>query len=66
MTHIDHFKVLGDKIVEKKLRQVTDNIHGTIFLSEVESELISTPYWRRIGMKKPPVQLGVNKNYFSK
>ena len=34
--------------MKKKLRQVTDNIHGTIFLSEVESELISTPYFYRL------------------
>lgn len=32
----------------KKLRQVTDNIHGTIYLSELESELISTPYFYRL------------------
>lgn len=31
-----------------KLRQVTDNIHGTIFLSKLESELISTPYFYRL------------------
>lgn len=34
--------------MEKKLRQVTDNIHGTIFLSSLESELISTPYFYRL------------------
>lgn len=32
----------------KKLHQVTDNIHGTIYLSELESELISTPYFYRL------------------
>lgn len=32
----------------KKLRQVTDSIHGTIYLSELESELISTPYFYRL------------------
>ncbi len=32
----------------KKLRQVTDNIHGTIYLSSLESELISTPYFYRL------------------
>ena len=32
----------------KKLRQVTDSIHGTIFLSSLESELISTPYFYRL------------------
>ncbi len=34
--------------MEKKLRQVTDSIHGTIYLSELESELISTPYFYRL------------------
>lgn len=32
----------------KKLRQVTDNIHETIYLSDLESELISTPYFFRL------------------
>lgn len=32
----------------KKLRQITDNIHGTIYLSEIESELISTPFFYRL------------------
>lgn len=32
----------------KKLMQVTDSIHGTIYLSELESELISTPYFYRL------------------
>jgi len=34
--------------MEKKLRQVTDSIHGTIYLSDLESELISTPYFYRL------------------
>ena len=34
--------------MSKKLRQVTDGIHGTIYLSELESELISTPYFYRL------------------
>lgn len=34
--------------MEKKMRQVTDNIHGTIYLSDLESELISTPYFYRL------------------
>ena len=34
--------------VENKLKQVTDSIHGTIFLSSFESELISTPYFYRL------------------
>ena len=32
----------------KKLRQITDNIHGTIYLSEFESNLISTPFFYRL------------------
>jgi len=32
----------------KKLQQVTDNIHGTIYLSSLESEMISTPYFYRL------------------
>lgn len=32
----------------KKLQQVTDAIHGTIYLSDMESELISTPYFFRL------------------
>lgn len=32
----------------KKLRQVTDSIHETIYLSSLESELISTPYFYRL------------------
>lgn len=31
-----------------KKRQVTDNIHGTVYLSELESDLISTPYFYRL------------------
>lgn len=34
--------------MEKKLKQVTDNIHETIYLSTLESELISTPYFYRL------------------
>lgn len=34
--------------MDKKLRQVTDNIHGTIFLSGMESEMIATPYFYRL------------------
>ncbi len=34
--------------MEKKLRQVTDSIHGTIYLSDLESDLISTPYFYRL------------------
>ncbi len=34
--------------MSKKLRQVTDSIHGTIYLSNLESELISTPYFYRL------------------
>lgn len=34
--------------MDKKLRQVTDNIHGTIYLSTIESDLISTPYFYRL------------------
>ena len=40
---------MGDKCtMEKKLRQVTDNIHETIYLSSLESEMISTPYFYRL------------------
>ena len=41
-------KKLGDLEVKRKLRQMADNIHGTIYLSELESELISTPYFYRL------------------
>lgn len=34
--------------MENKLRQVTDNIHQTIYLSELESQLISTAYFYRL------------------
>lgn len=34
--------------MDKKLKQVTDSIHGTIYLSYMESELISTPYFYRL------------------
>lgn len=34
--------------MKTKLRQVTDSIHGTIYLSDMESELISTPYFYRL------------------
>lgn len=34
--------------MDNKLRQVTDNIHGTIYLSSLESEMISTPYFYRL------------------
>ncbi len=30
------------------MKQVTDTIHDTIYLSELESELISTPYFYRL------------------
>lgn len=32
----------------KKLRQVTDTIHETIYLSQLESEMIATPYFYRL------------------
>lgn len=34
--------------MEGKLRQVTDNIHGTIYLSDIESRMISTPFFYRL------------------
>ena len=34
--------------MNNKLRQVTDKIHGTIYLSALESEFISTPYFYRL------------------
>ena len=34
--------------MSNKLRQVTDSIHGTIYLSELESEFISTPFFYRL------------------
>lgn len=34
--------------MNNKLRQVTDSIHGTIYLSVLESEFISTPYFYRL------------------
>lgn len=34
--------------MKRKMRQVTDNIHGTIYLSELESEMIATPYFYRL------------------
>lgn len=32
----------------QKLRQITDSVHETIYLSEFESELMSTPYFYRL------------------
>lgn len=32
----------------RKLRQVTDNIHGTVYLSDFESRMISTPFFYRL------------------
>lgn len=34
--------------MDKKLKQVTDSIHDTIYLSDLESQLISTPYFYRL------------------
>lgn len=34
--------------MEDKLRQVTDNIHGTIYLSDFESRMMSTPFFYRL------------------
>lgn len=34
--------------MDKKLKQVTDTIHDTIYLSDLESQLISTPYFYRL------------------
>ncbi len=34
--------------MENKLRQITDSIHGTIYFSSLESELMSTPYFYRL------------------
>lgn len=34
--------------MENKLRQITDTVHGTIYLSELEAALISTPYFYRL------------------
>ena len=52
---IIHFALIERRVSEKegillgkKMRQVTDNIHGTIYLSDLESELISTPYFYRL------------------
>ena len=35
-------------IDDKKLRQVTDNIHDTIYMSELESTLCSSPFFYRL------------------
>ena len=34
--------------MENKLRQITDTVHGTIYLSELEAAMISTPYFYRL------------------
>lgn len=34
--------------MDKKRRQVTDNIHETIYLSALEAEMIATPYFYRL------------------
>ena len=34
--------------IDNKLRQVIDTIHGTIFLSGLESAMIATPYFFRL------------------
>lgn len=34
--------------MSQKVRQLTDNIHDTIFLSSFESEMIATPYFNRL------------------
>ena len=34
--------------MKKKMRQVTDSVHETIYLSELEAELIATPYFYRL------------------
>ena len=39
---------MGVLIIKKKLRQINDNIHGTIYLSELESKLMSTPFFYRL------------------
>lgn len=38
----------GNTKTDIKLRQVTDNIHETIYLSGLESEFISTPFFYRL------------------
>ena len=34
--------------MNKKLRQITDTLHGTIYLSELESQMMSTPFFNRL------------------
>lgn len=41
-------EICGVQKMKKKMKQVTDNIHGTIYLSELESEMIATPYFYRL------------------
>lgn len=41
-------EICGGQKMKKKMKQVTDNIHGTIYLSELESEMIATPYFYRL------------------
>lgn len=41
-------KLMGEEEMDKKLKQVTDTIHDTIYLSDLESQLISTPYFYRL------------------
>ncbi len=35
-------------IVRKRAKQITDSIHETVYLSELESELMATPYFYRL------------------
>ena len=35
-------------ITQQKLRQITDNIAGTIYLSQFESQMMSTPFFNRL------------------
>lgn len=45
---VDKNIIRGGYIMKKKLRQVTDTIHNSIYLSELESEMMSTAYFYRL------------------
>ena len=46
--HIDKKEMIRMDQKDQKLRQVTDNIHGSIYLSNLEMDLISTPFFYRL------------------
>ena len=52
--------------MKEKINQTTGRLEQAVRAAGVGIATLAASFWRRIGKKKPPVELGVDKKSYSK